>query len=547
MRYQSYILGLLGLLLCSANVHAQSSAGEWHWVFFVSKTTPPTAENIALSPEAIAKRRQHGIALDKRDVPVHPAYVQQLEANGCDCRPPLRWLNATLCRTPRPDAIAKLPFVTHLERPRMLAKVTERVSSMPQPRSRPISTQPWWVQELQLPNLLGDGYGWGGGVKIAVFDDGFRGMDTISYFDVMRDQIELTRSFVPDTHDNVFKIGGHGTAVTSLMAGSDYPDTHVLLESQFYLARTENMFRESVQEEYNWAAAAEWVDSIGVDIIQSSVGYNIFTSGAAPNHTYSELDGNTAIITRAADIAAAKGILVINSAGNEGLTNWEHVLFPADGDSVLAVGATLPGGELAGYSSRGPTADGRTKPDVVAPGEGVDIVTGYGVRREGGGTSYASPIIAVMAAWLMAQQPEASNMDVLNAIVRSADRYDTPNHRYGHGMPDAQHALAILAYDMHQKTAEEPEPRLFPNPVTEHLMLFLPERYSGREFELKLVDTKGAVVLRETLAPDSSAGYFRFFVRDWSLSGLQSVLHAQLYDTDTDDVILRQKLVIILD
>ncbi|HZG01493.1 MAG TPA: S8 family peptidase, partial [Chitinophagales bacterium] len=277
------------------------------------------------------------------------------------------------------------------------------------------------------------------------------------------DRLLATRDFVSNT--TVFTSSSHGTQCLSVI-GNNEPGVMVGTApgATFVLCRTEESGSEMPVEEFNWAAAAEYADSIGADVISSSLGYTTFDDSTL-NHTYEQLDGNTAPATIAADHAAAKGILVVNSAGNNGDKEWFYISAPADADSILAVGA-VDENELAGlFSSNGFTVDGRVKPDVMAQGVKVVVAnTGSLDYNTGSGTSFAAPGLAGMAACLVQAHPTRSAQDIINAIRRSADRFHQPDPKYGYGIPDMQLADLLLANVNINDFTSNPAPMVYPNP-----------------------------------------------------------------------------------
>jgi len=287
----------------------------------------------------------------------------------------------------------------------------------------------------------------GKGIKIAVFDAGFSGSDTIDVYKNMNaeNRIIATWDFV-DNQENVFHSHSHGTQVLSTIA-ANLPGKMVgsAPDASFVLCRTENDNSESLAEEINWLRAVEWVDSIGVDIIHSSLGYSTFDDPST-NHTYDELDGDKTIITKAADMAAARGIIVSTSAGNEGSGSWKYITAPCDGDSVLCTGAVDKYQIRSGFSSIGPTADGRTKPDVVAMGTRTIVAHPNNRIYGSNGTSFSSPIIAGFVACLRQAHPDRSHMDIITAVKMSGDQYALPDPQYGFGIPDAAFADSLLTH-----------------------------------------------------------------------------------------------------
>ena len=235
--------------------------------------------------------------------------------------------------------------------------------------------------------------------------------------------------------------------------------------ANYLLFRTEDSESETIVEEDYWAAAAELADSIGVDIINSSLGYTIMYDDTINSHTYSDMDGNTTIITKAADRAASRGILVVNSAGNSGLNSWYYIGAPADGDSVLAVGAVDYLGNIASFSSRGPSFDGRIKPNVCAKGMSVVVADQDSSIRYANGTSFSAPLVSGLSACLwqaiLSNNIDVSNMDIISLIQESSSLFSNPNDSLGYGIPNFY--LSFLNSSIDSPNYES-QINIFPNP-----------------------------------------------------------------------------------
>jgi subtilisin family serine protease len=263
------------------------------------------------------------------------------------------------------------------------------------------------------------------------------------------------------------------------------------------LLRTEDADSENLIEEDNWVRGAEFADSVGAQIINSSLGYTVFDDSTA-SHTYSDLNGNTTRITIGADIAASKGILVINSAGNSGADSWKYVGAPADADSVLSIGAVDADRNYASFSSQGPTSDGRIKPNVSAMGELSWVITSSGMPGKSNGTSFSSPILAGMAACLWQAHPEAKSMEVFKAIEQSADQYATPDEKKGFGIPDFILAHSILSQLKLNKEVQDSLVNVYPNPFIEGVTI---EFFSTKEqdVQVKIFKLSGKQIAEESV------------------------------------------------
>ena len=308
-------------------------------------------------------------------------------------------------------------------------------------------------------------------MTIAVLDAGFYQVDAMNVFDSLwlNGQILGTRDFVMPGN-NVFNESTHGMMVLSTM-GANIQGQMVgtAPKANYWLLRTEDATSENLIEEDNWAAGAEFADSIGVDLINSSLGYTTFDD-AAMSHSYQDMDGRTTRVSQAATIAARKGILVVNSAGNSGGGWWKYIGAPADADSIITVGAVNNMGNYAAFSSIGPSYDNRIKPTVAALGEGSVIATGGGVST-GNGTSFASPIICGMTACLWQAFPQKTNQDIIEAIRLSASQYYTPDSLLGYGIPNYPVAAILLSGNNIYNFDKDNSFNVFPNPFNDILYI----------------------------------------------------------------------------
>jgi hypothetical protein len=329
-------------------------------------------------------------------------------------------------------------------------------------------------------------------MTIAVIDAGFNSVDIMPCFDQLRagNQILGTRDFaVPGNNVYATSMNSHGTKVLSCMAANVSGQmVGTAPGADYWLLRSEVAESESVIEEYYWLSAAEFADSVGADLINSSLGYTTFDD-AGTNHTYANMDGNTTVITRAADKAAAKGILVVNSAGNSGGAGWWYIGAPADADSVFTIGAVDASGKRASFSSVGPTYDRRIKPTVAAQGQSAAVYGPSGLAAANG-TSFSSPIICGMTACLWQAWPNLTNMQIIDVIKATASQASSPDSLLGWGIPDYSQAV-LLPTKIHTEKSEAFT--VYPNPVTDHLTIVLPAQVSAK-FEVAICDLQGRKV-----------------------------------------------------
>lgn len=282
----------------------------------------------------------------------------------------------------------------------------------------------------------------GEGVKIAIFDAGFLGADKFDWYKKLEQEGRILGTYNLVNEDGIFSSSNHGTSVLSIIAGDGNQLQGSAPKASFYLFITEDVSRESIEEEYTWGRAMEMADSLGVEIINSSLSYTEFDN-SAENHKREELDGRTAPITNFALQAARKGMLVVCSAGNYANDPWGKIGFPADADSIISVGAIDKDGRIGDFSSYGPTADGRIKPELVELGVSNLYYDEKGLRT-GNGTSFSAPVITGFVAKLKQAFPEASAQEIRRAAIQSANMFDSPNSLYGYGVPNLKKGLNLL-------------------------------------------------------------------------------------------------------
>jgi len=332
---------------------------------------------------------------------------------------------------------------------------------------------------------------------VAVFDGGFRGVDESSFFEHLytNDQLKLTYDFVGNS-PNVYHYGQHGTEALSCIAAYQ-PG---ILEAggfaaDIMLCITEESGSEYRIEEYNWLFAAEKADSAGVDIISTSLGYTTFDDGEM-SYTYNDLDGQTAAITRAARMATAKGMLCVVSAGNEGAGRWRYVSPPADAPDILAVGAVSAGGFRVSFSSLGPTADGRIKPDVSALGLQTVVVDAQSNITRSNGTSFSAPLISGFAAGVWQAFPQATNVEIMDKIRLAGSQALTPDNELGYGVPNFE----VLINQAPLSTAESaPISRynVFPNPIESGNLFVESSDFVNESFDVYVYNSTGQLLVTQ--------------------------------------------------
>lgn len=329
----------------------------------------------------------------------------------------------------------------------------------------------WQLAMLGLDSFHKLGYT-GKGITIALMDGGFYRVDSLSAFDSIRAKGQIKGTFDAVTGDSsVYEDDSHGMAVLSTIAGN-ISDSLVgaAPDANFLLIRTEDVATETHKEEFYWIKGMEIAHQHGADIIHSSLGYSVFDT-LEGDYSYFDMDGKSTFITRATDSAFARGMFVNNSAGNEGEKKWRNITAPCDGKHVLCVGAVDSFRQKAGFSSFGPSADGRVKPEVMAMGHKTTIIGSDGYVRTGSGTSFSGPIMAGFVACLKQAHPTAENYRIYQAIIRSADRYENPDSAYGYGIPNILRADSILKRMASEKSPRKATMAVYPNPGNDYVSI----------------------------------------------------------------------------
>jgi len=477
-----------------------------------------------LSPRAIERRQKQNIPFDFYDLPVSASYIDSiLKDPTLSLHYTSKWFNGALFKANLKQSVTKIRqfgFVRHVE----IAK--KPISSLPvkekgiqsvsllHPYTKPVlngfqqytttiadygeATEQ--IAMLNAQSLHENGF-WGQNKVIAVLDAGFRNVDTLPAYSELwnNNQILGFYDFV-QAKPVLYNDHSHGAYVLSVMGANQPGFSGTARQASYWLIRTEDAATEFQVEEYNWLAGAEFADSVGADIINSSLGYTVFDD-TLQNYRYSDLDGASTIAARAANMAFSRGMLVVNSAGNYGSRNWRYIGTPADAHGVLAVGGTDNSGIIASFSSVGPSYDGRVKPQVTAQGQGVAVINNFGSVSRANGTSFSAPLIAGMAASLWSKYPDASNSQIKQAIIRSSDRYFAPDSLYGFGIPDFEQASIILE----KKIDDDSFLKLINNPLqSESSITFY--AYQEEEISIDIFNSSGQLVW----ARDSLLAYSGF-------------------------------------
>ncbi|PKA83726.1 putative secreted protein (Por secretion system target) [Ulvibacter sp. MAR_2010_11] len=486
-------------------------------VFFADKED--VAASIAnpitiMTQEAIDRKALHDTPIDERDVPVNENYITQVKnATGISVYAKSKWMNCVYVRGSQSDIenLLNLAFVTDVE------FADKSLNLFP----NPFPTEDKFAFENQSTRTIYN-YGaaanqtemiaidyvheqdfTGGGMIVAVMDSGFPNVTTNPAFaDVISENRLLGTYDFAERQVNVDGTGSHGSRTFSDI-GAFLLDEFVgtAPEASFYLFRTEYGPSENPVEEAWWVEALERADSLGVDVINTSLGYRAYDNSNY-DHTYADLDGLTTIAARGANHAFDKGMLLVTSAGNGGNSSFPTVGTPGDAVGILTIGAVTPAGNYASFSSIGPTVDGRIKPDVMAQGQDAAVVDQNGNVDFNNGTSFSSPIMAGAVASLWQARPELRNYQIMQIIRESANLYNNPTNQMGYGIPNFEDAYnAVITLGIEEEMLES-QFALYPNPVLDRLNISFPKDVTTAR--IAIYNVLGEKVLSSEITPTNN-------------------------------------------
>ena len=505
------ILFTLFSLFCFGFTQAQYSK---YLIKFTNKTgSSGTLNNPSsfLSAKSIARRTRYNIGYDSTDLPVTVKYLDSLKAAGAvTVISYSKWLNQALISTTDASALIKINKLSFVQsskpasfQPTVVFPTIDKfkldITTQAQQQNSTVSTQTdalaygssYGQVHIHKGETLHNAGFQGQGMTIAILDAGFNNYTVLGAFDSLRKNKQILGEYDFVKNENsVTEDHPHGMWCFSIMA-ANIPGSYVgtAPKASYYLFRTEDAATEFPIEEHHWVVAAEKADSLGVDMISSSLGYSTFDDPSL-NHSYADMNGKSTMITIGADLATKKGILVCNSAGNDGNNTWKYIIAPSDGYNVLSVGAVTVAGVPASFSSYGPSADGRIKPNVASVGQMTYIIQTNNTVVQGSGTSFSNPNIAGLIACLWQAFPEFNNLKIIDAVQRSCPTYATPNDRIGYGIPDMQVAYTILMQQRLEKQLQNNWVSISPNPVVYNPIVLVKAPTTGT-LQLQITDMIG--------------------------------------------------------
>jgi len=528
MKFIKVLLIFCYLIISQLTIFSQTAPSKY-WVQFKDKNNSTYSVSNPLeflSQRAIDRRKAMNISITEQDFPVNSTYLDSISNSGGIILTTSRWHNGATFYT-NDTNIAKrilaMSFVVQVQKTANINKNRMPISNNPnfsvfkdinktlssnkeqldfinKERENPISSYNYGAA-YQQNNMINVDYlhqlGYSGkGMLIAVLDAGFRKVDVLPAFDSLwaNNQIVGYKDFV-NPNDIFFDQSTHGMMVLSIISGQ-IPGSLVgtAPKASYLLLRSEDAGSEYMIEEDNWVAAIEYADSCGADVVNSSLGYTKFDDPLQVR-SYADMTGKKSRASQAATFAIHKGIIVCNSAGNSAEQTWHYIGAPADANGILTVGAVNYLRNYATFSSVGPSADGRVKPDIAAMGEATFVQNESGSVISGNGTSFSCPVITGAVACLWQAFPNCSNFDIMDAIRKSADKYYNPDTLTGYGIPDFKLAYEFL---MHKNFKLESNISTFPNPFHSELNIIIDCDYRT-DGHIFIYDIKGKLIFNTSI------------------------------------------------
>lgn len=470
-----------------------------------------------LSERAIAKRIRLNIPITEEDLPINENYIGAIELfEDITILAKSKWMNYIVIQCDNPlllQILEYLPYVNQVEKIYLVdysqfdvefsnPAYKYTIDYQSQADTADLSYYGLAAEQIKVHNgqyLHRNGYR-GENMLIAMLDNGFNNLDVMTYFDDLRTEGRLLGTYdaARQANYNIYRSGDHGTKVLSVMALDEpYDFVGVAPEADYFLIRTEMDTYEDLLEEYFWVVGAEFADSLGADVINSSLGYSRFDK-SEQNHSFYSLDGKQSVASIAASKLAQKGCVVAVAAGNEGDKEWHYISIPSDAPDALCVAAMNKDSLIANFSSRGSNSFVYTKPDITAVGWQTAYCTPADTLDKGNGTSLATPVITGLCACLWQAFPQKTSLEIMDAVRRSAHMYNQADTLFGYGIPDFKKAYLLLVESGIEEKNEEFSIHLYPNPAHDNLTIFIDSdvTVSGK---LKICDVSARVLIEKPL------------------------------------------------
>lgn len=502
-------------------------------VLFKDKKNSPFSVNkpeAYLSSKSIERRKKMNIAVQTQDLPVNPLYLDQLKSTGATILFPLKWINgalvqqkpADLSKTLKLDVVKGLywNFPADSSANNQIKSNGAMGSKIANAIEIDYGISLTQLSQLGVDVMHAKGFH-GENTLITLLDNGFLDADKVTFLQDIFTEKRVVGTLVTSPNlKSVYMGGSHGTNVLSTIAGQSpgklFGSAYL---ANFAMVQTEEDDSELIVEEANWLRGAEWADSLGTDVLSSSLGYSEFDN-VKQNHTYADMNGRTTLVSKAAAWASQKGIICTISAGNEGTNAWKYISAPADADSILAVGAVDRSGLRASFSSLGPSFDKRIKPDISSMGLGTVVgTTNNNSIATSNGTSFSAPLMAGFAAGMVQANSRNTAWQIMDAIRKSGNQATKPDNLLGFGIPNFFKATTLLNPILGIEPVNTLSINLYPNPVHigQKINIDLP---TEMEVKVEIFNTLGIILKTLTLRqlheeislPPFASGkyYFRF-------------------------------------
>ena len=542
MRKTVTLRNVLSVILLIYSMLLSATTNYYFYIQFADKKNTPyslSTPSEYLSARAIARREHRAPTYDSTDLPINPSYLSQIESLGVHLHSRSKWMNgatALLADSSKMGLVRALPFVKFVQ---YTGKVEVAAAVSPQ-RVPAQSNFDYGAANTQINQLTGKclhnlGYR-GKDIVIGILDAGFTNVNVNHAFDSLRLQGRLLGvKDIIDPQSNIYAQDTHGANVLSTMSGN-LPGQFLgtAPDASFWLIRTEYAPTEYLVETDFWCSGIEFADSVGVDVVNSSLGYTTFNDPSM-NFSYADMNGKVSRASRSATLAASKGMLVVNSAGNDGNNSWHYIGSPADAEGIVTVGSVQSDDLSSYFSSFGPSSDGRVKPEISSLGTSAAVVNSFGTPVYGNGTSFASPIMAGMLACLLqakaAEQPNFNINALLQSVFESANLYANPTAQIGYGIPNFQLVINKLAVTNNLLLEEKDDFVLFNNAVNKTVIVRTRDVSKEKNRSIRIYSLTGVLMANQSVYQAETVlpvGNFPPGIYAVSITGIENTIAKKL-------------------